>query len=79
MFFLSYLELNALLRSMVVRFDSNLFGCIKCDYTTRFSSTIQTHIESKHVDTGGFNCPICSRLCKTRQAMKMHIRRHHPK
>ena len=71
------LELNNLLRSMVLKLESDLFGCAQCEYSTKFHTTILNHIESKHVITGGFTCPVCPNVCKTRKALKMHKYRKH--
>lgn len=62
---------------MMTRLGSDLWGCAQCEYTTKFYATMKTHIESKHVDTGGFPCQFCQHICKTRQAMKMHMYRKH--
>ena len=35
------------------------------------------HIESKHVNIGGVSCPHCPKVCPTRHALQMHVRRQH--
>ena len=47
-----------------------------CDYVANKWS-LRNHIESKHIDIGGIQCDRCSKVCPTRHALTMHIKRNH--
>ena len=47
-----------------------------CDYVANKWS-LRNHIESKHIDIGGIQCDHCSKVCPTRHALTMHIKRNH--
>lgn len=45
-------------------------------YTTR----VEEHIEAKHYQTGFFyQCQVCQKQCKTKNALKCHVYRVHNK
>ena len=45
-------------------------------YTTR----VEEHIEAKHYQSGLFyQCQVCSKQCKTKNALKCHVYRAHNK
>ena len=48
-----------------------------CDYTTAYLTTIQNHVEAKHVETGGFLCHLCHKFCPSKNALKSHVSRKH--
>ena len=50
-----------------------MFGCSECDYRTKYSTTIQNHIESKHISTSGFYCKYCQRFCPTREGLNNYV------
>ena len=49
-----------------------------CNYLTTNKGHLKRHIESKHVDTGGAQCDHCQMILSTRNALYMHVQRHHP-
>ena len=51
--------------------------CKACDYSTLYKHVIVGHIESKHVDIGGAPCQFCPKVCPTRHALQMHVKRNH--
>ena len=59
--------------------SSSGYGCTDCSYTARDRHAISLHIEAKHVTNYCLNCPICGRICPTREAMRKHISRNHDK
>ncbi len=51
--------------------------CRTCQYSTTNRKGLMNHIESKHVNIGGVSCPHCPKVCPTRHALQMHVRRQH--
>lgn len=75
--FLEYLD--ASIRNKMVRTADGFYTCTDCDYSTRYLTTCQNHIESKHVSTAGIQCQFCTTVCPTRHALTMHMGRRHKK
>ena len=48
-----------------------------CEYIKSSKVYVRNHIESKHIDIGGVQCDYCSKVCLTRNALTMHIKRKH--
>ena len=48
-----------------------------CGYVANKWS-LRNHIESKHISIGGIQCDQCSKVCPTRHALTMHMKRNHP-
>ena len=69
--------LNAAIKDKMSRGGDGVWYCNDCDYSTKYVTTLRNHIESKHLNSGGFQCPYCSNVCPTNHAMKMHISRKH--
>ena len=61
----------------IVKLGPNSFQCSECDFMSKLKSTVQNHIESKHIKHGGTSCDICGKVCATRQACRMHKSREH--
>ena len=59
--------LNDLIKSKMFRSEDGTFGCCECDYSTKYNTTMQNHIESKHLSTSGFHCSYCQKFCPTRK------------
>ena len=57
--------------------DAGFYHCTDCDFNTKYGSTCQNHIESKHMSTIGYYCQYCNTVCPTRNALTMHIGRKH--
>ena len=53
------------------------FGCTDCSHTSRDKHAMSLHIESKHVKSSGYTCPICSKFCPSRNAWHLHKSRYH--
>merc|ERR1712029_1213018 len=62
--------LNDLIKSKMFRSEDGTFGCCECDYSTKYNTTMQNHIESKHLSTSGFHCSYCQKFCPTRNSLK---------
>ena len=59
--------------------ESGSFYCGFCDYSSKNSSNVKIHLESKHVDNSAkqMPCLICHHICPGRNALRMHMRRQH--
>ncbi|XP_023320121.1 protein tramtrack, beta isoform isoform X45 [Eurytemora carolleeae] len=69
-------DLRDVLRSMSIPNPSG-FSCQVCGFQTNRQSTMDVHIEAKHIQTEGFACEHCSKLCKTRNSLNIHRHRYH--
>jgi len=49
--------------------DGTIYVCLSCGYKARSRRTVFEHIESKHVQSAGYTCGVCSKFCKTRNAL----------
>ena len=61
----------------MIKTDSQNWNCSLCDYKTKYQSSLVYHIEAKHLEPSGVQCPYCPNKCPNRQALKMHISRKH--
>ena len=68
--------INSINLKMVRRPDGS-FSCTDCEYVTKYRTTCQNHIESKHIITSGFTCQFCEKFCPTRNALKSHTTKNH--
>ena len=57
--------------------ETGQWFCLQCNFASRKVSHVKTHIESKHVQTGGFICSLCSKVRATRESLRKHIARLH--
>lgn len=46
--------------------------CLACSYSTSHKTNMYQHVEAKHVQTEGYNCPYCSRFCPNFKSLKNH-------
>ena len=51
--------------------------CTDCDFKSQISTNVMNHIESKHVTSLGYTCPICSKFCSSKNAWHLHKSRYH--
>ena len=51
--------------------------CLECGKTSRVKTNIYEHIESLHTDSPGYQCPLCLKYCKSRNALRAHKNREH--
>ena len=54
-----------------------LWRCIDCSYSSKQKHHVARHIESKHIDTPGFNCIFCEKFCPNSNSLQAHISRNH--
>ena len=69
--------IEALVTSKLLRTSDGSHGCRDCEYTSKHLNCVKIHIESKHLNTGGFDCPECGKNVPTRNALKVHRQRNH--
>jgi len=69
--------LDILIEDNMQKDPSGTWFCLQCSFSSRKSSNVRTHIESKHVNSGGFQCLVCSYICPTREALRKHMTRMH--
>ena len=66
------------IRSMMINCGFGIWKCAVCDYAPAKSSNLYNHIECKHLpDHPGYDCDICSRVCKTRHGLICHTQKAH--
>jgi len=68
-------EIDDLIKLKMVKTE-NTFLCTDCDYRTQLKCNIEKHIEAQHIRPGVF-CKFCSKVCPTRHALRMHLKRNH--
>ena len=51
--------------------------CTDCDFKSQISTNVRNHIESKHVTSLGYTCPLCSKFCSSKNAWHLHKSRYH--
>jgi len=51
--------------------------CITCGWETKLRARLWEHVEANHVQTSGYLCPICQKLCPSKNALKVHKSRNH--
>jgi Pyruvate/2-oxoacid:ferredoxin oxidoreductase delta subunit len=55
------------------------YRCLHCSFSSDRSYNVKSHVEARHVTTGGLPCQLCGTVCPTRKALRMHVfRRHRP-
>lgn len=69
--------MDGLLSQNMERREDGLWHCRLCEYSSKKTTNVRHHIESKHFQGSGFNCPHCYQVCPTRNALNMHIHRKH--
>ena len=69
--------LDDLIESMLTRNSNQSYNCGSCSYTSIRKSHVKAHIEAKHIQTTGFSCLLCGKLCNTRNALMIHKTRFH--
>ena len=75
--FVSLEEIKEAIKSRVYRQANGQWGCTECDFSSNRASVVSVHVEAKHLETGGFVCPICHKHCPTRNSLDIHKYRYH--
>lgn len=66
------------MNSKLLKFGDGSYKCSDCEYSSKVKACVKIHIESKHIETGGFTCQDCGKHVPTRNALKVHRQRNHP-
>lgn len=51
--------------------------CLTCGFLSKKKSNCASHVESKHILSGGFSCLFCGLFCANRKSLRNHTDRHH--
>ena len=51
--------------------------CITCMWETNHKTRMYEHVEAKHVETNGYTCPFCDKICQSKNALKCHRYKYH--
>jgi len=52
--------------------ECGAWTCLVCSYSTRHKTNMFQHVEAKHVQTEGYNCPFCQKFCPNFKSLKNH-------
>ena len=52
--------------------DGGVWRCLDCSWHTKFKTRLFEHVEAKHVETSGYNCPICDKYLPSLKSWKQH-------
>jgi len=55
---------------------TGLWSCTDCNFTSQYQTNLRNHIEVHHVQGQGYFCPVCSKICKTKNALYIHKSRN---
>ena len=70
-------EIDALIKMKIIKKENTpVLSCTDCEYTSQLKSNIEKHVEAQHIRPGVF-CEYCSKVCPTRHALRMHLKRNH--
>ena len=65
--------MDTVIASLLFKNEAGDWCCASCDYSSKSSSSVREHVESRHVSSQGFPCLTCAHVCPTRKALKMHM------
>jgi len=68
--------LKETIAGMIVATDGG-YMCAVCQQVFNFQCNAKTHIEARHMDTGGFTCDLCGFVSKTRDSLRKHTKNRH--
>ena len=70
-------NISDVLESMFFRdVDLGIYKCAHCEYVTPHKTNMKNHVESKHMISSGYTCPVCSKFCATKNAFSLHKSRY---
>ena len=67
---------DEIIKSKMIKDKTSGYRCNDCDFTHKRSDVMKDHIEEHHVDTGGAECHVCQKICKTREKLRKHMYTH---
>ena len=62
--------------SQMTKLDSG-WHYLACGWETSHKTRLYEHVEAKHVQTNGYSCPICEKVCQSKNALKCHRYKYH--
>ena len=76
----AYSKLDDILNAHLRLSGEGLFSCGLCEYSSKNSYNVKTHIESRHVSEADkqIQCQVCHYVCPSRSAHRMHMKKKHP-
>ena len=63
--------------SQMQKTDTGVWQCATCGWQSKFKTRLYEHVEAKHVETGGYSCPLCEKFCSSKNAFKLHKSKYH--
>ena len=54
------------------------WSCCECNFMSS-KSRVWEHVESKHMNLGGYTCDLCHKYCPTASSLRNHNDRYHKK
>ena len=66
------LDLDMAIHSKMRKTEEGFWQCCDCLKTSKVKTNIYEHIEASHVESPGYSCDICSKFCRTRNALRNH-------
>ena len=70
-------EFIAAIKSKMTKLADGMWACTVCSYQTKYSTTLTRHVESKHIQSAGFQCDVCHQFCPTSNSLMSHKYRKH--
>ena len=74
---LSVVDLDAQVGSLLAKQLDGTWTCTECGYSSKIKTNAKMHVESKHLVSQGFTCPICQLFCPNRKSLRNHMTRKH--
>ena len=70
-------KFNAEINKLIYKNLAGFWECSCCGYSSKFKGNLRFHVESKHLDSPGFQCHSCPKILQNRKALVNHISRYH--
>ena len=61
----------------VVQNRPGTYSCTVCGYEASGKQRLVYHVEARHLETQGYQCDICQKACRTKNALLIHKSRFH--
>ena len=68
--------IDEIIKDKMIKDKANCFRCKECNFMHKRSDVTRDHIEEHHLETGGAECPLCHKVCKTREKLRRHMYSH---
>jgi len=70
-------DLYDIIRAKIQKTDDGQWMCLDCGKTSKWKTNTFEHIEATHVESPGYQCEVCFKTCKTKNALRSHKNREH--